>query len=326
MHLRSRKASKTVSLLFVISVSCSATTGEEIPVDGYAAVVNNRVINVSDVIAHVQPIERQLRQIFKGEELEAKVVEAFEKGRESLIERALILEEFASQQGNLPDRAIDSRVQEIIRNRFNNDRAAFLATLAEERITLENWREQIKEQLIVAILRQQEVTDKVVVSPGVVRNLYDETLDKYRNPEEVSIRLIVLHQGHSEEETWIKREQAQQVLERAKTGEDFGTLAKTKSEGRKADQGGDWGWVEPGILRPELRERLKHLVPGEVSDVIDTGDKFYIMKLEAKKNASVTPFEKVQEELTNELRQAEAHRLYSAWVGRLKKKHYVETY
>ncbi len=301
-------------------------TAESIPVDGYAAMVNARVITVGDVLGFIQPVEEQLRETYSGQDLDAKLMEAYNNGRDSLIERALILEDFAAQEGYLPDRVVDNHINDIIRERFDSDRSAFLEALAKERITFQEWTDQVKDRLVVIVSRRQNVADRTVISPKAVHNLYQERLDQYRIPAKVKLRMIVINQGTSEEDMTVKQEEADRIIQKLNDGERFETLAETVSEGSKADRGGDWGWIEPTSLRAELAAPLENLKVGEHSDVITTDGAFYILKIEGKQEESVTPFKEVKAELEMELSQIEQERQYALWMKRLRNKYYVKLF
>jgi parvulin-like peptidyl-prolyl isomerase len=293
-------------------------------IDGYAAMVNDRVITIGDVLAFIQPIEQQLRYTYEGEELDEKLRTAFTKGREALIEKALVLEEFESREGQLPERLVDDQVNKLIHERFGNDRAAFLEALADERMTLQEWREQVKEQLIVMLMQRQEVFDRVAVAPSAVREAYEARLESYRQPAQVKLRMIVLNKGETPADAAVKREEAESILSKLKKGADFGELAKSSSEGSKASRGGDWGWTDPSGLREELVGAVAALQPGEVSGVVEAGESFYIVKIEGRKAESVTPFGEAKEELEEEIRRDEEQRVHEAWMRRLKDKFYVK--
>ena len=315
------------AIVFGILVWTAAmVSAEPMTVDSYAAMVNNRLITVAEVITLVRPVEQQLRDTYKGRELDDKVRDLYKKGTDSLIERALILEEFEKQGGKIPDQAVDDHINEIIREKFGNNRAEFLKALAEERMTIDEWREETKERMIVTFFRRKEINDKVFVSPNAVKDAYNAALDKYRIPETVQLRMIVLHKGTNEVDHAAKLREAQRIRERLVAGEDFATLAKNVSEGSKAAQGGDMGWIEPSSLRTELAAVAAQLSPGQLSDVVDTGDELYLVRMEGRKEASVTPFEQVAKGLEDELKKQENERLYTAWIARLKKKYYVKIF
>ncbi|NCC52286.1 MAG: hypothetical protein EOM20_13865, partial [Spartobacteria bacterium] len=92
---KERKMRKNTLIIVVLMMWAARAPGvENIPIDGYAAMVNDRVITVGDVLMQLQPVELQLRELYEGIELEKKLEEAYADARQNLIERALILEEF----------------------------------------------------------------------------------------------------------------------------------------------------------------------------------------------------------------------------------------
>ena len=310
----------------LLSGGSSAIAADPVAVDGYAAIVNDRVITVTDVLAIVQPIQRQLLQTYEGEELETRLRQAFTDARDSLIEQALILEEFEEQEGSLPEQIVDERIDGIIHERFNDDRAAFMQALAEDRLNPEDFRQQIRDQVVVSILRRQEVTDRVMISPRDVRARYDEKADEYSVPAKAKASMIVLNKGTTSEDNSAKQEEAEQVLARLEEGEDFAAVAREVSEGSHASRGGDWGWIDPTILTPKLRTALDAIEAGQHSGIIDVGEELYILKVDARQNASVVPYEEVRDELKSELRQEIAASLYNAWAERLKNKHFIKLF
>src|ERR1041384_5201007 len=91
-------------------------------------------------------------------------------------------------------------------------------------------------------------------------------------------------QGHPELDTDKKnREKAEEVLKRAKAGEDFGKLAQEFSTDGSKDKGGDLGWFGHGDMVPEFEQAAYALKPGEISDVVQSKFGFHIIKLEEKK-------------------------------------------
>jgi peptidyl-prolyl cis-trans isomerase SurA len=295
-----------------------------LPVDGYAALVNNRVITVGEILAIVQPIRAQLAETYDGKELEKKMSEAYQESLDALIERALILEEFTAMGGNIPDRAVDDQINVMINERFKNDRTAFLEALAEDRMTLDDWREETKNRLVVNLMRRREVMDRVIITPRAVRDLYESRSAQYQVPEQILLSMIVLHKGTSPDDQAVKKKEAARIREKLVAGGDFAETAKSSSEGYKAAEGGSQGWMDPKTLRKELAAAVATLESGRISDVIETDDDLYILKVEAKKNASITPFDDVRTQIEDELRKAEELRMYNAWIERLKRKFYVK--
>ena len=321
------KIKLSVPALLLCALLANNTAGKPIPVDGYAALVNDKVITVSEVLKAMQPREKQLRETYFNDALPVKLEEAYDKTLSSLIERELILNYFASQkQFSLPESVVDSRIDEIVRNKFNNNRAELRKVLDEEGLTFDEWRANYKNSLIVALLREREVDSRVVIAPQAVREAYGKAGEKYSVPAQVEVRSIVINRQGTAEEAAAKLKQAEDIRARLLGGESFEELAKQASEDQKASSGGYWGWIDPDSRRAELAVVLKKMSAGEISQVVPAGDELYILKVEGRRNASVVPFESVQESIRNDLYKKELKRVYEAWIEKLRQNAYIKKF
>lgn len=317
---------RLLSILLLIGIASAAFAEKDIPIDGYAALVNDRVITMGEVYSFMAPARHQLEETYSGKELEEKAEEAYQTNLTCLIEKALILEDYSNKRLSIPERAIDEQINNIIHDRFDNSRIIFLEALARERITLSDWRNQIRDQLVLMVARRQEVTVRVSVSPSQIIDRYQRDIAKYSVPEEVWLRAVVLHKGLTDGENKSKRNQMETILNRIRGGADFAEIARELSEGPKANNGGDWGWTETNDLRNELAAACTKLQSGDVSDIIENDEAFYVIKLEGRKSPTLTPLAEVRNDIKEELRQEQEEQLYHEWVKRLEQKHYIKRF
>ena len=310
----------------ILSGAGAAAQRGSIPIEGYSAKVNGRVIMVSDVMALVRPIEEQARLKLDGDELREKLSESFDMALKKLIERALILEEFSDKEGEIPAKVIDDQMSQVIAERFGNDRSKLLKALQEEHMSFEDWREQIKDQLIIGVMRRESVHNKVSLSPNAAREKYDQDIAKYTKQAEVKLRMITVGKGTSPEEIAEKEAKIKDARGRVTFGDNFIAVAKDISEGSKSKKGGDWGWIGINDLRPELSEIARNIPTGHVSEIISAGDNYYLLLVEERREERREPFEEVRETLEQELRRIETNRIYNQWTDRLREKHFVKVY
>lgn len=297
--------------------------GRTLFADGYAAIVNDRVITVGDVLRTVQPADRRASMGLRDDRLRESLDRNYRDGLRALIDRELILAEAKRRELDLQDPMVDGQINQIVRERFDDNRTAFLAALAEDGLSYGEYREQIRNDLRVMLLRRQEVGDRTVVAPADVRAAYEADLDKYREPEQVHVRLIVIRRGADGAQAEAKRTQALAARDRAARGEPFADVARQVSEGPKASAGGDLGWVKPADLRKELAVVVASLKPGQTGPVVDVGTEYHIVHLEARREASVKPLAEVRAEIERELERAAAEKRTEDWMSSLRTRHYV---
>jgi Parvulin-like peptidyl-prolyl isomerase len=298
-------------------------------IDGIAAIVNNDVITISQVRDLVGSREQALRQMYRGAELQEKLKEMRLSALKDLIDRQLILQEFRKMQekgANIPDYVVDDRVQSIIREEFGGDRSAFVRTLQAQGYTLTRFKEIEKEKIIVQAMRQSKMSDNFVISPTQIQNYYNKNKAKFATPEQVRLRMIIIREGNSGDIPAVgsKKELAREIREKIVQGSDFESIARMYSEDDTRDVGGDWGWVERDMLNEEITKVAFSLRPGEISPVVQIGDSYYIMMVEAKKNATVKPISEVREEIERNLTQQERRKAQDRWLDSLRQKAYIK--
>ena len=304
----------------------SPTQPISIEIDGYAAKVNDRVITRGEVREALAPILPQLYQQFQGAQLEEELKKAFDKARDEIIERALIMEAFKARDGAIPDQYINDEIKRVINDRFKGDKALFEQVLTEQKKTREEYMDMIREQMAVGMMTNEEVTRRARVTPEQVRSEYEKIKEQYYIPEKVKYNVIVLNKGASDEDQAVKLEEIKSIRQRLIDGADFAETAKEFSEGSRAADGGAFPWMQPKDVRPELQETLQTLPAGELSEIIDTETQYYLVQIEARRQPGYKTFDEVRDSIKKSLTTKERERLKARWIARLKANNYVIIY
>lgn len=179
---------------------------------------------------------------------------------------------------------------EEIRNYFNTQRSQF------------NTTEKRSFDLLIA--DEAKIGAALQLPESELRAAYNSTLDRYRTPERVRVRHILIKTTDKPAPEVAKAEaKANELLKQIRAGGDFADLAKKNSEDTgSAVKGGDLDWVTRGQTVPNFESSAFSLKPNEISNVIKTEYGFHILQVLEKETARVKPFEEVREQLVTERR------------------------
>jgi parvulin-like peptidyl-prolyl isomerase len=311
----------------VLTLFTSITHAEPEVLDGIAAVVNKEVITFSQVREMVAPRERALRQAFSGADLESKVKTLRETALQELIDRQLILQEFKKNEYKLPPYVIEEHIKTIIREEFGGDRGAFIRTLQAQGYTLSKFKELEMDKIIVQAMRGQKVKSNLAVPPTKVREYYDKNKREFASNESVKLRMIVVpKQSPDGGSASAQKELITEIRSKIKNGADFAKMAQLYSQDSSADVGGEWGWIDKKTLNAALTEAAFSLKTGEVGPVFEQAGNFYLMKVEARKEPTYTPFETVKKDIEAKLLGEERQKSAEKWLVELRNKAYIKRF
>jgi peptidyl-prolyl cis-trans isomerase SurA len=280
------------------------------------------VVTISQVRELVGAREKALRDTYKGKELVEKIKETRMAALNDLIDRQLVLQEFKKKGAKIPDFAVDDHVQTIIRQEFGGDRAAFVRTLQAQGFTLERFKQMEREKIIVQAMRQSSVRSDVVIPPRRIEEFYQQNKKEYATPEQIKLRMIVLKKDPNDPGS--REKMLQEIREKVIGGAEFEKMAQLYSEDSTQDSGGDWGWIDQKTLNESLTKVAFSLKPGEASKVVELGENYYLLFVEAKKNATVKPLAEVRDEIEKKLIQTERQKAQQKWIEGLRKTAYIK--
>lgn len=296
-------------------------------INGIRAIVHDSVITEDEVnIAAGQAAELLRRQYRNDpESLRQKLGQVREENLNRLVEHQLILRDFAQASYNLPESIVDEAVNERVRELFGGDRVKFAKTLQADGVTREKYRQQVRDQIIVGILRSKNVGQAIIMSPHKIEEYYRANGDKYKVEDEVKLRMIVLNKSTSAEAAQVHK-LAEEILFKLKEGATFAEMGTEIAAANPRAMVRDWGWVEKSVLKKELADIAFNLKAGEYSSVIDLPEACYLMLVEEHRPAHIRPLNEIREEIERTLLTEQRERMQQRYVEKLKNKTFVRYY
>ena len=315
------------ALFLPLSPFCRASlAANQQSVDGIAAVVNNDVITYSQVRDLVGPREKLLRSQYSGAELEAKIKEARLAAVQDLIDRQLIIQAFEKEDFQIPSHFVDQRVNEVIRESFGGDRNTFIKTLQAQNYSLSQFKKMQREQIIVSAMRGKNVKVNTTIPPNKIDEYYAKHRAEFTSKEEIKMRMIMIPGHESESDAGSQKAMAEEIRSKLVAGADFDRMAQMYSEDSTRDMGGDWGWIERKTLAEPLEKVAFSLPTGKISNIIQLGGNYYIIKVEDRRGGVSRPLTEIRSEIEKKLMQEEAQRIQERWLTSLRQKAYIKTF
>jgi peptidyl-prolyl cis-trans isomerase SurA len=328
-----------VAAFFLVSMA-RGQSQDGILADGIAAVVNDKVITYVQINQQVAETQKLLEQNYQGDELYQRVKEAKLNVLRALIERELIIQDFRTAGGFIPETYTTERINDVIRDEYGGDRVAFIKTLYERGVTMQKYKDEIQDNAIVGYMRNKNVIQTVLISPYQIEQYYQQNLRLFQQDEQIKVSTIVLRKslfpsqrtdkdGH--QVTYDPQEEiAKEILYKLDTGADFADLARSYSEASNKDDGGELGWVTQNgktAIRSDLWDSIAKLQPGQHTDVITTNDGFYyIIGVEDRKQSSMAPLEDVRAQIEQTVINEESQVRQQQWLDSLRAKAFIKMF
>lgn len=297
-------------------------------VDRVAAVVNRDVIALSEVEKRAAPelarAGQQERDPAKRAELRTRIIKG---SLDALIGEKLMEEQIQELGLGVTDAELEAAMADVRRQNNAADDAAFERLLASEGFTLAAYKDFLRKQMGRMKLVQMRVSPKVKVSEEDLRAAYTQYSKLESGDSEVHARhiLVQVDPNAPADKVEAARKKAEALAAEArKPGVDFVALAKAKSEGPSAADGGDLGFFKRGVMVPAFERVAFSLNQGEVSEPVRTQFGWHILKVEEKRAVDVAPFEQVKGELEAKLKMQKTEKYVEQYVQELRQKASVE--
>lgn len=312
-----------IPLLPLLLALVSAAPGDV--VDRVAATVDGEVVTLSELQERAGAEWERVEGMETGAARERARQEALRRAFESVLAEKLLARQAAALQLEVTDAQVDAAVQDIkTRNRF--DDAQLDQALASQGLDRATFRQQVRRELETYQVLQYKVRGRVKLSEADVRNYYQTHPQEFGGEQEVKVRhlFLPLPEGASKAEEDKARAQAERVLQRLRTGEDFAKVSREVSKGPSAADGGDIGWLRRGTIQKQLEDAAFALKDGQISPIVRAGPGLHILKVEGHRTGGGRSFEEAQEEIRARLYEEQVGTYRQQFIDELKKDALIE--
>jgi len=292
-------------------------------VNGIDAVVHDAVITHQEVNSLTEQTAEVALDRYRNQPsvLEKELNRMRAENLERQVQNKLILHEFKAAGYSLPESLLEDMFQERMKSEFG-DRATATKSLEARGMTIEKYKQLIRDRFIIQQLRVKNVSQELIISPHKVEAYYLAHRDDFKVEDQVKLRMIVLNKAKTDEDGRT-RKLAEEIEGKLKEGASFSEMATIYSQGSQKSQGGDWGWVGKKVMREELSNVAFTLQPGQRSQIIETDTACYLMLVEDKRSEHFKTLGEVRDQIDKDLLEQERNRLEKQWIDKLKKKTFV---
>ncbi len=152
----------------------------------------------------------------------------------------------------------------------------------------------------------------ITVTEEQAKTYYEENIDQFKEEKQVHARHILFKVPETANEEMLAsvKSRANEVLEKAKAGDDFAELAKQYSEGPTGSSGGDLGFFGTGSMVKPFEDAAFSIGAGEIyPELVKTRFGFHIIKVEEVNEEKVNPFEEIKQEVIDTIKNEKADEL-----------------
>ncbi|NDW16868.1 peptidylprolyl isomerase SurA [Alteromonas genovensis] len=266
-----------IRALMLGAILSFSSMAQEVMLDRVAVIVDQGVVLESEIAALVKEVKRNAEA--NNQELpsdRALRTQAIER----LITKNLQLQ-MAERMGiQISDPQLEQTIGNIAANQ-NASMEQLRTQLAAEGIAYDDYREDIREEIIMGEVRRANVRRRVYITPQEIDTLMG--LIEQQGAEQAEYRLghilIGFPADPTDEDIQASRERAEKVISLLESGSDFTKIAIASSSGNEALEGGDMGWLNINAMPTLFAEAVQNKEVDSLVGPIRSGAGFHILKI-----------------------------------------------
>lgn len=279
--------------------------------DRIVAIVNSELIMLSDVKREFETEQERLSREHRGNDLPQRLKTAEYMALTKLIERRLQLQEAKAKKVEVSDLEVKQALEQMKRQGSPLD------------ITDANHVQTVRDQLLLMRVVDLHIRGNITVGDSELKRFYQTHRDRFALPEEYQLSHIII-QPRSSDGLAEALTKARRAMDDLKRGEKFEEVAMQYSDGANALHGGRLGWVRQGELIPAIEQAVARLVPGGISNIIESPEGIQIIRMDDRKPKQFRRYEDARREIQELVYRQKSDDMYQSWLIELKNKAYIE--
>ncbi|MCW9023245.1 MAG: peptidylprolyl isomerase [Gammaproteobacteria bacterium] len=269
------------NLLFTQPVMAKSEQPQEL--DNIIAIVNDDVITRFELDLRLQLIKKQLRERGNVRLPEDSVL------RKQVLERMITEQvqlQIAERSGiRIDDETINKVISNIAKeNKLSMEQ--FRQVLERDGVSFEDFRENIKTELVINRLHKQQIHNKINITESEIDNFLSNKKNRGHDNTEYHLGHILIATPEAATPAQIQqaRQKSESIRAQLNSGNDFEQTAIAQSDGPQALKGGDLGWRKATEMPEFIGDATQTLNIGQISDPLRSASGFHLIKLLGKRN------------------------------------------
>lgn len=259
----------------------SSTQGKSQLINSIVVVVNDDVITRQELNERMLEVEMSLKK--QGTPLPDRAVLQKQLLERMIIDHAQM--QLAKENGMKVDDVMLDRTMLRLAEQNKMSLQEFRNQIEREGTSYAKFREEIRDDILRQRIREREVDSKIQVSETEIDNYLAADANNKAGKQELNLAhiLIAIPERASAEQIALRRQRAEEVLQKLRSGADFAKTAVTYSDSSEALKGGDIGWREQDRLPQLFVDAITKIKVGEISDIVRSPNGFHIIKVNGKR-------------------------------------------
>jgi parvulin-like peptidyl-prolyl isomerase len=177
-------------------------------------------------------------------------------------------------------------------------------------------------------MRGRYASEQAPPTPVEVREYYDRNIDRFRDKDMIKISTITVPKFTGDAAVTVEgqRKLAQDLRAKILAGADFAATARSFSQDSRAEDGGEWPWMERTQMKKSIADAAFAVKEGGLSSVVDDEAAFILIAVDAKKLGTPEPLDKVRPQIERQIRTEKSKTALDGWLESLRRKAVIKRY